>query len=128
MDMIEYSILTLAFQARGIREVVPNHQETDESLEKAADLLARAAGARHDYTSPPDDGTSEAQRRLLHTVEEHLAARGVYVDVVPRSRRDEFVAADRISLARLSVEELLSRIDEATAELRRRDQTGGWEP
>lgn len=128
MDMIEYSILTLAFQARGIREVVPNPQETDESLEKAADLLERAAGARHDYTRPPDDGTPEAQSRLLRTVEEHLAASGVYVDVVPRSRRDEFVAADRIRLPRLSVDELLSRIDEAAAELRRRNQTGGWEP
>lgn len=81
MDMIEYAIRSLGFQARGIADLVPNPQRTSELLAEAADLLDRASGERHSARGSGamdlDDDTPEAQREQLAVVEKRLLENGV---------------------------------------------------
>jgi len=81
MDMIEYAIRSLGFQARGIAQLVPNPQQTRQLLTEAAELLDQASGERHSARIPGamnlDDVTPEAQREQLAMVEKDLAEGGV---------------------------------------------------
>lgn len=95
MDMIEYSIACLGFQARAIAEVVPNTRATKDLLEQASGLLIQAARARHDWRNGhtqlaeadrhlrdlPFDDTREAQAQQIAAVERSLAEQGIRVAI-----------------------------------------------
>lgn len=88
MDMIEYAILCLGWQARAIGEIIPATQATQGLLNEAAESLERAAGARHDSRSSPLSesdrhlgerpfaDTPEEQMKQISEVEKHLARDG----------------------------------------------------
>jgi len=133
MDMIEYTIRCLGFQARGIAEVVPNPQATKDLLNQAADLLDRAAGKRHDQRGGgevpevdrylaelPFDDTPEAQSSQIAEVERHLADAGIGVAINSRPLSTKEGQPGHPLPASLEDQELFRRLVEIMGELRDR--------
>lgn len=86
MDMIEYTISVLGFQARGLAECVPNPEPANELLLEAAGVLAKAYGARRSGRAAGlgpvvDDDSREAQLQQILDTERHLADGGIRVRI-----------------------------------------------
>ena len=121
MDMIEYTMHSLARQARGISELVPNPPVTRRLLSKAADVLEEAAGERHSARNSGEmsleDDTRDAQRAQIATVEKEIGL-PIHCEPGPGPPADDPLSDRPISA--LSTEEMFEVWGRVMRELKER--------